>query len=104
MAAINSCSGVKAEHRDVESWLLSTDVEPDYILVDPPRSGLSPSIVESLDGLRSEWITYLSCDPVTFARDVGLLTSRGWVVESLDLFDLFPNTHHIETLGLLRRK
>ena len=50
-----------------------------------------------------ERIAYLSCDPVTFARDANRIVASGWRLASLDLLDLFPNTHHVETLGSFER-
>jgi 23S rRNA (uracil1939-C5)-methyltransferase len=48
-------------------------------------------------------ICYLSCDPVTFSRDASRLIASGWRLATLDLLDLFPNTHHVETLASFER-
>jgi len=75
----------------------------DLIFVDPPRAGMQRSVVDAIARHAGERVCYLSCDPVTFARDASRLTARGWRLRSLDLVDLFPNTHHIETFSSFER-
>ncbi|HXI13117.1 MAG TPA: TRAM domain-containing protein [Thermoanaerobaculia bacterium] len=87
----------------VETFLERGLTSVDLIVVDPPRAGLDPEVIEAIDGTRATRICYLSCDPVTFARDASLLTRRGWSLTALDLLDLFPNTHHVETLSSFER-
>ena len=74
-----------------------------FILLDPPRAGIRPGAISGIDRLASHTIAYLSCDPVTLARDLRLLSERGWTIVSIDLVDLFPNTHHVETFVVMRR-
>lgn len=76
---------------------------PDLVFLDPPRAGAAEGVVSAIGELSPEVICYLSCDPVTFSRDVSRLLRRGWRVTELHLLDLFPNTHHVETLAALRR-
>jgi tRNA/tmRNA/rRNA uracil-C5-methylase (TrmA/RlmC/RlmD family) len=87
-------------HRPVEHF----DVpKADFIFLDPPRAGTRKTVVEAI-GLRAkEMICYLSCDPVTFSRDASRLIASGWRLATLDLIDLFPNTHHVETLASFER-
>jgi 23S rRNA (uracil1939-C5)-methyltransferase len=75
----------------------------DLIFVDPPRAGMQKRVVDAIADHGRERVCYLSCDPVTFARDASRLTARGWRLRSLDLVDLFPNTHHIETFSSFER-
>jgi 23S rRNA (uracil1939-C5)-methyltransferase len=75
----------------------------DLVFVDPPRAGMQKGVADAISGHAGERICYLSCDPVTFARDASRLTARGWSLRSLDLVDLFPNTHHIETFSSFER-
>ncbi|HEY5610239.1 MAG TPA: TRAM domain-containing protein [Thermoanaerobaculia bacterium] len=89
---------VKTIRRSVEAFL-DRGVVADFILVDPPRAGLSPDVTARLGESNAERIAYLSCDPVTFSRDAARLARRGWGICSLDLVDLFPNTHHVETFA-----
>jgi tRNA/tmRNA/rRNA uracil-C5-methylase (TrmA/RlmC/RlmD family) len=73
------------------------------VVADPPRAGLAREVVEYLGkaGNGAARFTYVSCDPATLARDIGLLTARGWTLENLRGFDAFPMTHHVECVATL---
>jgi tRNA/tmRNA/rRNA uracil-C5-methylase (TrmA/RlmC/RlmD family) len=73
---------------------------PDLCVIDPPRAGAA-SIIESLCALRPRAIAYCSCDPVTLARDLRAFVARGYRLDSVRGFDMFPGTHHVETLAWL---
>lgn len=75
----------------------------DLLLIDPPRSGLPKATVEAIAGLNCRNFVYVSCDPATLARDLKILLSCGYEIVSLDLLDLFPQTHHLETVAGLRK-
>ena len=75
----------------------------DLVLLDPPRAGLHPRARESLEKLSSEHIVYISCDPSTLARDLKRLCAAGYKLEDLHLFDMFPQTYHLETMAILQR-
>jgi 23S rRNA (uracil1939-C5)-methyltransferase len=77
--------------------------EPDLVVMDPPRAGVDAGSLKLLAGLRPLRIHSLSCSPPTLARDLRLLTAHGYALESLELFDLFPQTYHIEALAKLVR-
>lgn len=77
--------------------------ETDLVFLDPPRAGTRQEVLRTIAERTNEKIAYLSCDPVTFSRDAGRLTASGWRLSSLDLLDLFPNTHHVETLSSFER-
>jgi 23S rRNA (uracil1939-C5)-methyltransferase len=70
-------------------------------LVDPPRTGLGKDGVKALLKLKPKTILYMSCDPATLARDVAVLKDSGYVLKKLKALEMFPQTAHIETLGLL---
>lgn len=74
----------------------------DIILLDPPRAGIGKSAA-LLPELRPEKIIYISCDPVTLARDLAVLCGKGFQVAALQPLDMFPQTNHIETVALLKR-
>jgi 23S rRNA (uracil1939-C5)-methyltransferase len=76
----------------------------DLILVDPPRIGLSPETIAAISGLKIQNVIYVSCNPATQARDLKLLNENGYDLQSLQPLDMFPQTDHIETIGLLRRR
>jgi 23S rRNA (uracil1939-C5)-methyltransferase len=89
---------------DVEEFLRKFNGAPDLAVVDPPRAGLTPEIVRRLSQIRPRRITYVSCEPPTLARDLRGFIEGGYEVDSIDLFDLFPQTFHIETVAHLRRR
>jgi len=73
------------------------------VVLDPPRSGAGKSVIDSLVALSPQQVVYVACDPVAFARDQKLLQAAGYVFTSLEAFDLFPHTHHIEMVAGFRR-
>lgn len=75
----------------------------DFILLDPPRAGAENVVIKRMLELHPARISYVSCDPATLARDLKKLIAGGYAIESLAGFDLFPQTHHVETVVLLRR-
>jgi 23S rRNA (uracil1939-C5)-methyltransferase len=81
---------------------LEGDGPHDLILVDPPRSGLSEPVIEAISNGRPETILYVSCLAESLARDLQQLAGHGYVAESLELFDFYPQTYHVELLAVLR--
>ncbi|HEU4415486.1 MAG TPA: 23S rRNA (uracil(1939)-C(5))-methyltransferase RlmD [Candidatus Angelobacter sp.] len=79
------------------------NMQPELVVVDPPRAGLGPKATQLLAALRVKRIVYVSCDPATLARDVRLLLETGYHVEEVHLADLFPQTFHIESVVRLAR-
>jgi tRNA/tmRNA/rRNA uracil-C5-methylase (TrmA/RlmC/RlmD family) len=75
------------------------------VVADPPRSGLAREVIEYLGatGHGAARFAYVSCDPATLARDIGLLMARGWALDGLRAFDAFPMTHHVECVATLLR-
>jgi tRNA/tmRNA/rRNA uracil-C5-methylase (TrmA/RlmC/RlmD family) len=72
-------------------------------VADPPRSGLAREVIGYLGatGNGVGRLAYVSCDPATLARDIGLLTGQGWTLDDLRAFDAFPMTHHVECVATL---
>ena len=105
---------VTSHNLHTEEFLKKLDEKPDLVVLDPPRAGLGQSTAAKLAEVHSPEIVYLSCDPSTLARDLAVLlqTERmpagakpnapSYQLASVELFDLFPQTHHIETLVHLR--
>lgn len=79
------------------------NTRPDLVVVDPPRAGLGGAVTAELTRIAPPAIVYVSCDPATLARDLLALTQSGYVVESVTLVDLFPQTFHLESVVELRR-
>ena len=93
-------------HRgDVAQVLRHATLPPGRLVVaDPPRAGLAKEVVGYLSGApAAERFAYVSCDPATLARDLGLLLRDGWALEDLRAFDAFPMTHHVECVATLTR-
>jgi 23S rRNA (uracil1939-C5)-methyltransferase len=76
---------------------------PDFIVIDPPRTGLGPEIIAFLAQTAAPKLAYVSCDPATLARDLRALIASGYTIHSITLADLFPQTFHLETVAHLRR-
>ena len=77
--------------------------KPDVIVVDPPRKGVSADVIEAIAAMQPQRVVYVSCDPATLARDVKLLTEKGYTLRSAEAVDLFPKCAHIETVCLLSK-
>jgi 23S rRNA (uracil1939-C5)-methyltransferase len=73
----------------------------DLLVLDPPRTGAEPSTLAGILALRPRKISYVSCDPATLARDLKQLLAGGYSLDSLKAFDMFPQTHHVETVARL---
>src|SRR4030042_1865921 len=74
--------------------------KPDLIILDPPRTGCK-GVVEQVTGLKPKRIVYVSCEPTIPARDLRLFSARGYFLRELALIDMFPQTYHMEVVGLL---
>ena len=89
-------------HRRVEDFLRNSKEEPpDLIVLDPPRTGCK-TILDQLVRWKPGKIVYASCEPTTFSRDLHLFSERGYSLRSLGLIDMFPQTYHMEVVGLLQ--
>lgn len=73
------------------------------VVLDPPRSGAGKEVVAALAELAPAQLVYVACDPVAFARDARLLVDAGFALDTLEAFDLFPHTHHVECVAAFRR-
>lgn len=78
--------------------------EIDFVLLDPPRSGVKQGTLEKIAALNSPKITYVSCDPATLARDLQILLEKNYIIEKITALDLFPQTHHVETVVSLQKQ
>jgi 23S rRNA (uracil1939-C5)-methyltransferase len=94
---------IEVRSAEVEQFLKRNKERPELVVLDPPRSGMTPESVERVCKLRPERITYVSCDPPTLARDLALFVNAGYDCTEVHLFDLFPQTFHMETVVRLRR-
>jgi 23S rRNA (uracil1939-C5)-methyltransferase len=89
---------------DVAEALVSLPHEADErIVLDPPRTGAGEGVVDLVAGRQPSCIVYVSCDPPTLGRDLARFAVHGYRPDSVQIFDLFPNTFHLETVARLRR-
>ena len=106
---------IVSHNEHAEEFLKKTEEKPDFVVLDPPRAGLGAEPAEKLAELGAKEMVYLSCDPSTLARDLAVLTGSPrkrkentrpnirYEITEMHLFDLFPQTFHIETLVRLQR-
>jgi 23S rRNA (uracil1939-C5)-methyltransferase len=101
-----SLNGLEGHARFVaakaEEYILSLEEPFDGVLVDPPRRGCDPALLDSLLKTRPQTLVYVSCDPSTLARDAKILAAGYRLVSSLAV-DLFPQTYHMESVSLFQR-
>lgn len=83
-----------------EDVLPELDVQPDVVLVDPPRAGLGKEALDAILNLAPKTLVYVSCDPATLGRDAKRLQAGGYKLVQITPFDLFPQTYHIESISL----
>jgi 23S rRNA (uracil1939-C5)-methyltransferase len=84
----------------IQSGVAGTAVKspPDFLLLDPPRTGAESRVIAGILNLKPKRISYVSCDPATLARDLRKLIAGGYALHSITGFDMFPQTHHVETV------
>jgi 23S rRNA (uracil1939-C5)-methyltransferase len=100
-----------AGHANVELFdALAEDIlphlklAPDVILLDPPRSGITKNVLDSVVSLAPDTVAYVSCDPATLARDANRFEKQGYTLQESTPFDMFPQTYHIESVNIFQRK
>ena len=97
-------STIEVRTADVERFLDRNKERPEFVALDPPRDGLAPDAAKRLGRLHPARITYVSCEPPTLARDLAVFTEAGYDCSEIHVFDLFPQTFHMETVAQLRRR
>ena len=86
---------------EVIPYLVDEGIKADVVVVDPPRKGCDVKLLQTLANSRSKRIVYVSCDPSTLARDLGILNDLGYETKEIQPVDMFPHTSHIENVALL---
>jgi 23S rRNA (uracil1939-C5)-methyltransferase len=94
---------IEVRTADAERFLEKSKEKPDLVLLDPPRAGLEPGAINRLLRMAPQRITYISCEPPTLARDLAALLKGGYEIAEMHMFDLFPQTFHMEAAVRLRR-
>ncbi len=103
-AALNGLDNCRFIAGDVFDVLSGLSEKPDVIVVDPPRAGMTPDAVEKIAGYGVDQIVYISCNPKSLATNLYGLQYMGYRVESVQPFDNFPFTRHVETVVCLSNK
>ena len=101
-AKINSVNNIEFYAGDVGK-IINDQIKADVIVVDPPRSGLDKRTKDILLKIKANKIVYVSCNPLTLARDIKEL-DNGYKLGDITLVDMFPNTHHVECVAVLKLK
>ncbi|MDF2567341.1 MAG: putative methyltransferase [Oscillospiraceae bacterium] len=93
-----------ADAKDAARKLLDSHIDPDIVLVDPPRKGCDDNLIESIAKMAPQKIIMVSCNPATAARDANALEQKGYQVKRVRAVDMFPRTMHVETVVLLAKQ
>lgn len=96
---LNKVDNIEFIEGDV-STVINNEMTPDLIVVDPPRSGLDNKTISIIKQIKPKKLIYVSCNPMTLARDIQNL-SEEYKLNDIELFDMFPNTYHVESISLL---
>jgi 23S rRNA (uracil1939-C5)-methyltransferase len=99
---VTNCEFICDDARDFMQKQSALGVRYDLVITDPPRAGLHPKVIKRLNELAPPKIVYVSCNPSTLARDLGLFCAGGYRLEDITAVDMFPHTAHIEAVALLR--
>ena len=100
---LNNINNAEFICSDVSKLVNSIDFKPTAIVVDPPRSGLDKVTINYILNSKTKKVIYVSCDPITLARDLSLLNQK-YEVKKITPVDMFPNTHHCESITVLERR
>ena len=107
-AKINNISNTSFYKANLDTFFKSGQLpkktpKPDVVIVDPPRAGMHPDMVQYLPKLNAKKIIYVSCNPTTQARDAKILCEKGYNLKAGTMVDMFPHTPHIETIVLFSK-
>ncbi len=98
----NGIENVRLIRGKVEDVLKNLTRKPDLIVLDPPRTGCK-TILDQVVRLKPQKIVYVSCEPTTLSRDLRLFSDKGYSLQRISLIDMFPQTYHMEVIGLLQQ-
>lgn len=100
---ITNARFINADAAKAASQLEKEGVRPDVVILDPPRKGCDAALIETVVRMAPDRVVYVSCDPATLARDLKLFDTLGYQTQSVTPVDMFPRTHHVESVARLVR-
>lgn len=102
--ALNQATNVQLKVGDARTVLRELKESFDIAIMDPPRAGCQPEVLQWLCDNVKRQLLYVSCNPTTLARDLKTLTAQGWEIQAVQPIDMFPQTYHVETVVSLIRQ
>lgn len=103
MNGIKNIDLIKGDAKEVFKSMVSNDQKFDVVIIDPPRKGSDKEAIDAVANLSNKYIIYVSCNPSTLARDLKLLQEKGFSPKHIQPVDMFPQTHHVESIVLLSK-
>lgn len=104
-AKTNGHANIEFRTESVRRFLRRHDLPKiDFVLLDPPRAGTEKDTIENLIRLNASEISYVACEPSVLARDLKRFVENGYMIDSITAIDLFPQTHHVETVARLSKR
>ena len=101
---IRNARFICADAAQAAAQLAAEGTHPDVVVLDPPRKGCSPDLIDTVAGMAPERVVYVSCDPATLARDLKLFAAKGYRTQWIQPVDLFPRTAHCENVACLTKE
>ena len=98
---LDDFDNVSLYEAEAEDVMPALEIHPDILIIDPPRAGVANAVVDAIGKVLPDRIAYISCDPATLARDLRKLLEKGFHLESVTPFDMFPQTAHVECMVLM---
>ena len=100
---IDNAEFLLADAKDAAQTFKDRGLSPDVVVVDPPRKGLSPDVIQTIAEIGPFRVVYVSCDPATLARDLKRFSELGYTAKEVTPVDMFPRCAHVECVALLGR-
>ena len=101
---IGNASFHEGKAEDLLPRMVREGLRPNVIVVDPPRKGLDPAVIDAVAEAQPDRLVYISCNPATQARDAALLKEKNWHIRKIQPVDMFPFTSHVETVLLMSQQ
>lgn len=100
---INNAEFICGDAVEMLPKLAAEGIQPDVVVIDPPRAGCERKVLEVIVALQPERVIYVSCNPASLARDLAIMEEQRYVTKEIQPVDMFPQTFHVESVALLQR-